>query len=244
MADTYWQTGTGFGVADDPVNVPGGAVIITQATYDGLVAAQQATINAAAVAQLNQRKADYTTVYAALRSMGMPQAAALIVAKAIGDTPAVDPELNVKAMTQQSAALTFAHTIAAATTVFEKITEVPDLTIQESGLYKITWQAFGQITMPAATGNSGTTVAAIGKNAAVVSGTETLLSNLVTGNTVAMPALGTRATGSGESFQSLVSGDVISLYGMRVLGATPGTHTIESGTNGRSRIGVERIRPA
>jgi peptidoglycan/xylan/chitin deacetylase (PgdA/CDA1 family) len=53
MADTYWQSVTGFGVVDDPVNVPGGAAIITEAAYDALLLAAN-NQNAAAEALWTQ----------------------------------------------------------------------------------------------------------------------------------------------------------------------------------------------
>src|SRR5882672_4512503 len=39
MADTYYQTATGYGVVDDPANVPGGATIITLAAYNAAILA-------------------------------------------------------------------------------------------------------------------------------------------------------------------------------------------------------------
>lgn len=248
MADTWYQTANGFGVVDDPANVPGGAVIITEAAYNALVAAADTANTNAAATALNQRKADYTTVYAALRSMGLPAAAATILAKAVGDTPAVDPETNVKAMTLQSTALTFNHSIAAATGVFEKITEVPDLTIQETGLYKITWQAMGEVTLP---GNqsgatpSATTVAAAYRNGAIIAGTETRLDSflLSASPAVNLPAHGLYVTGSGETFLSLTANDTISLYAKKATNVAS-THSVRSDGDGRTRISVERIRPA
>lgn len=245
MADTYYTTPTGFGVADDPANVPAGATVITEAAYNVLVADQAADLAADAAAELNQSKADYTTVYAALRSMGMPQAAATLLARSVGDTPAVDPELNVKAMTQQSGSLTFNHAIAAATNVFEKITEVTAITIAESGLYEVTWQAKGEVTLPSGFGQSATTVAAIAKNDAVIAGTETVLESLIFGGSPAttLPAHGVHVTGSGMSYQSLVVGDVITLWAKKV-SSVASTHSIRSDADGRSRLGLVRIRPA
>lgn len=39
MADTYWQTASGFGVVDNPANVPAGASTITVGAYNALKAA-------------------------------------------------------------------------------------------------------------------------------------------------------------------------------------------------------------
>jgi len=254
---TYYQLGNTFGYVDDPVNVPPGATIISQATYDGLVAAQQTQLDNDAAAQLNQRKADYTTVYAALRSMGMPQAAATLLAQAVGDTPAVDPELNVKAMTQQQTATSFTRNLTGADNAWEKVTEVADLVVEETGLYKISWAVRGSATIPSDTLNDGIaasalTFAGIGKNGVIIAGTETTVAFVSQGNLSAsigpQPAMQVQETGAGETYQILNSGDVIALYAGRVatnaaVGAS--THTINAAaTTGRTRIAIERVRPA
>ncbi len=198
--------------------------------------------------------ADYTTVYNALRSMGMPQAAAILLSRAVGPTPAIDPEVNTKVMSLQSAAATFTHALAGATGVFEKITEVADLTIQESGLYEIGWSVYGSVLVAAepinTVGNTtGLTFGAVYKNGAVVAGTESVAASLLVGAYGAtggtLPQEQVQATAGGSQYVSLIAGDVLSLYGGRAFsGPLTTTHSIISNTNGRTGITAMRVRPA
>jgi hypothetical protein len=197
--------------------------------------------------------ADYTTVYAALRSMGMPQNAAILVARSIGPTPAIDPELNVKPMFLQSAAATFTHALAGATGAFEKITEIPDITIQESGLYEVSCSIYGSALIQAeaasATQTTAITFGAIYKNNAVIAGTECVAASVLEGSLGAgaptEPILQMQATGASSQYVSLVAGDVLNLYGGRAFSGSVATaHSILSTTSGRTSLTAMRVRPA
>jgi hypothetical protein len=196
---------------------------------------------------------DYTTVYAALRSMGMPQPAAILLAKTVGPTPAIDPELNVKPMFLQGTAATFSHTLAGATGVYEKITEIADLTIQESGLYEISWSIFGssliQAEAASATQTTAITFGAVYKNGVIISGTESVPAMVLEGSLGAgvptEPILQVQATAGGSQYVSLVAGDVLSMYGGRAFSGSVATlHAIISNTNGRTSLTAMRVRPA
>lgn len=199
-------------------------------------------------------QADYTTVYNALRSMGMPQAAAILLCRAVGPTPAVDPEVNTKVMSLQSAAATFSHALAGATNTYEKITEVADITIQESGLYEVGWSVYGSVLIAAepintAGNTTGITFGAVYKNGVVIAGTESVAASLLVGAYGAtggtLPQEQVQATAGGSQFLSLVAGDVLSLYGGRAFsGPLATTHAIVSNTNGRTGITAMRVRPA
>lgn len=199
-------------------------------------------------------QADYTTVYNALRSMGMPQAAAQLLCRAVGPVPTVDPEANTKPMFLQSAAATFSHALNGTSGAFEKITEVSDLTIQESGLYEIGWSIYGSVLVAAepintAGNTTGITYGAIYKNGAVIAGTEGVAASLLVGAYGAtggtLPQEQIQATAGGSQFVSLVAGDVLSLYGGRAFsGPLATTHSIISNTNGRTGITAMRVRPA
>ena len=240
MADTYFQTATSYGVTDNPDNVPVGATIISQATYDAAIATQQTQLSNAATTALNQSRANYTTVYAALRSMGMPQSAAALVARTVGEVPLVDPETNVKAMTQTSI-MSANHTITAASGTWEQVTEVTPITVQESGLYRIDWAAQGQLTMPAGA-FTGTTKVGIFKSAVIIPNTETKVVGGV--GSAAGAAVGILAAGAGSIPVSLSAGDEIRMYAQRVFSAAGSTHIIYSDADGRTRLSLERIRPA
>jgi hypothetical protein len=196
---------------------------------------------------------DYTTVYNALRSMGMPQAAAILLSRQVGPTPAVDPEANTKPMFLQSPAASFTHALSGATGVFEKITEVSDLTIQESGLYEVTCSIYGSALIQAeaasATQTTAITFGAIYKNGAVIAGTECVAASVLEGSLGAgvptEPVLQMQATGSSAQFVSLVAGDVLSIYGGRAFSGSVATaHSILSNTNGRTSLAAMRVRPA
>lgn len=197
--------------------------------------------------------ADYTTVYNALRSMGMPQAAAILLCRAVGPTPAIDPEVNTKAMFLQSAAATFSHALAGATGVYEKITEVADLTIQESGLYEVSWSVYGSSLIQAepasATQTTAITFGAVYKNGAVIVGTECVPAMVLEGSlgvgAPTEPILQVQATAGGSQYVSLVAGDVLSIYGGRSFsGSVSTSHAIISNTNGRTSLTAMRVRPA
>ena len=242
MADTYYQTATSVGAVDDPANVPPGATIINQAQYDAAIAAWQTTVDNSQAAELASAEARYNRVYLALRSMGMPVAAAQDVAKTAsgGVVPAADPEVNVKAMTQLSV-MSANRTLTAASGTWEQITELPSLTVQESGLYRLDWAAQGQLTMPAGA-FTGTTKVGVFKAAVIIPNTETKLVGGV--GSAAGAAIGMLTAGSGSIPVSLNVGDVISMYGQRVFSAAGSTHIIYSDVDGRTRLSLERIRPA
>lgn len=198
-------------------------------------------------------QADYTTVYNALRSMGMPQAAAILLCRAVGPTPAVDPEVNTKPMFLQSAAATFSHALTGATNTYEKITEVADLTIQESGLYEVGWSIYGSALIQAEAASSTQTTAitfgAVYKNGVIISGTESVPAMVLEGSLGAgvptEPVLQVQATSGGSQFLSLVAGDVLSIYGGRAFsGSVATSHAIVSNTNGRTSLTAMRVRPA
>lgn len=254
MAVTYFQVdATNFGVVDDAANVPAGASIITQGAYDALLAAWQVQQDNDASSQLNQRKTDYTTVYAALRSMGMPQAAATLLAKGVGDTPAVDPELNVKPMTFASAPVTFTHALTGASGAFEDINEVADVTVTESGLYEVAWSIYGSALIEAEPASSTqTTVITFGavfKNGVKIEGTECVPASALEGSTGAgvqtEPRLQVQGTAGGSQPVSLVAGDVLTIQGGRAFsGSVSTSSSIISNTNGRTSLSATRIRPA
>lgn len=251
---TFWfSTATGYGVTEEAENVPPGASFITEAAYNAAIASQQSALNAGFAAAITQRKADYTTVYAALRSMGMPAAAATLLAKGIGQTPDTDPELNVKPMSFFSPPVTFTHALAGATGVFEKITEVADVTVTESGLYDVSWSVYGSALIEAEPASSTQTTAitfgAVYKNGAKIDGTECVPASALEGATGAgvqtEPRLQVQGTAGGSQPISLIAGDVLSIYGGRAFsGSVATTAAIISNTNGRTSLSAVRIRPA
>ena len=61
-----------------------------------------------------------------------------------------DPRIisaDTKAVYYQTTGLTFSHTIAGAADVYEKITEQPDLVLATAGLYIVTMDVVGTLTI-------------------------------------------------------------------------------------------------
>lgn len=86
----YFQTATGYIEADDDQAAQPGWTEITQAQYDALVASHQAVMNQAVAdekAAANQR---WTTVHDDLVASGVTEAAATIIANAVGFKPDID----------------------------------------------------------------------------------------------------------------------------------------------------------
>ena len=248
MADTYFQTATGFGVVDDPANVPAGASIISQVSYDALVAAQQGDLNAAAAAELAAAEARYLAAYKAFRSVGMTQADAQALAYSVGvPNPAFNPGVSFTPLhvSYQTAVATFSKTLTGASGTFEEITEIPDLVIVEPGVYLVEWDMHGQATNTAAGAGTPVNTAAMGalyKNDVLVPNSETMLMLNTQGNAVtAEPALQLRSTGSGKQIVTCAANDILELWAARSSSAGT-TTTIESGTLGRTRLVATRIR--
>lgn len=87
MEPIYFQTATGFGVVDDPANVPPGATIITEAQYNDLQAQWEADQAAAFQAEMEAAWQRYRDAYAAYRQMGMSIPAAMSAANGAGIEP-------------------------------------------------------------------------------------------------------------------------------------------------------------
>lgn len=153
-------------------------------------------------------------------------------------------QLNPEAL--QTGLTTFTRAIPGAANVYSEIitAEVNFLTVVVPGKYVVAWEAQANTTITTAApgiGVSASASVAIGKNHAVVGGTETLCSTVIQGSaTTQEPALQTHGTGSGTRVLDLVAGDIISMFMSR--NSDPGTTSeIISNSQGRSRITMWRI---
>jgi hypothetical protein len=88
MANNYFQTATGYGYVENDGPIPEGATPITQAQYDALVQAAEDAAAAAAAQAIADAKARWTTVHTDLVAAGVSDAAARILAGAVGIDPA------------------------------------------------------------------------------------------------------------------------------------------------------------
>lgn len=252
MADTYFQTAVGFGVVDDPANVPPGATIITQAAYDAGIAAWQTTQNNTATAEQASAEGKYVNAFKSAKSVGMTNADAQVYAAAVGRMPVgFDPvatSFTPLGSYLQSPAEIFAHALAGAAGVWEEVSEFDDLVAVNTGIYIINYMLRGQAVIPlqedATTGISTQTSGAIAKNGTLIPNTETLLAlvsqGTLSGNPTAQPSLQVQGSGGGSVVVALTAGDVLNVYGMRS-GSTAGSNMISSGTDGRCRITAQRI---
>lgn len=162
-----------------------------------------------------------------------------------GSGTAIDPFQvtgDLKAVYLQSAAVTFTHNLTGASAAWEKVTEVPDLTIVVAGVYEVSWMGRGTATIPGSTAAVSTsTSCALYKNGVLVPATETQLTLVSQGvASTAEPALQMQGSGGSSVVVTCNAGDTLSLYAMRQAVAS-GTNSIISNTDGRCRLTARRI---
>jgi hypothetical protein len=85
--DIYFQTATGFGTADSEANVPAGAIILTKAQYDALLAGAQADADQAAADALTASRLLWVQVHGDLVASGVTDATATVLADAVATRP-------------------------------------------------------------------------------------------------------------------------------------------------------------
>jgi hypothetical protein len=153
-------------------------------------------------------------------------------------------QLNPEAL--QTGLTTFTRTLGGAANVYSEIitAEVNWLTVVVPGKYVVSWDAHVNATITSAGAGIGVSAsgsAAIGKNHALVGGTETMCQTVIQGGaTTTEPALQVHGSGSGSRVMDLVAGDIISMFASR--NSDPGTTTeLISNTQGRCRITMWRI---
>jgi len=158
-----------------------------------------------------------------------------------------DPRIisaDTKSVFYQTSATTFNHTIAAASDVHEKITEIPDLLLPTPGLYIVTMDVVGTLTIAGSTSAiSGAMSAYLARDGVLVPNTETKLSAVIQGTAAAaQPALGVAAEGSTTRAVFSDGTTLLSIWAARNVGAGS-TAVVNSGggTVGRSRITAWRI---
>lgn len=245
MADTYFETGSGFGVVDDAANVPPGATIITLAAYNALVADAVADAAAVVAAELAASQAKFLQVFKAYRSLGMAPgdsraAASVVGAEPPGFNPVTEPFVPLHVI-YETPSIGFSHALAAAANVYEKVDDLPDLVIVEPGTYLVSWTAGATAVIPGSTAavSTGTTVG-IFRDAALVAGTETKLALVSQGlAAAAQPAMQMQASGGGTMRMTIAAGQALSMHGKR--STIVGTNTFLSDADGRCRITAERI---
>lgn len=158
-----------------------------------------------------------------------------------------DPRIisaDTKAVFYQTSAGTWNHTIAGAADVYEKVTELADLVLVTPGLYIVTMDVVGTLTIAGSTAAiSGGMAAYLARDGVLVPNTETKLSAVIQGTAAAaQPALGVAAEGSATRAVFSDGTTALSIWAARNVGAGS-TAVVNSGggTVGRSRITAWRI---
>lgn len=159
-----------------------------------------------------------------------------------GDPRVISGDLD--AVYYQTVAASFSHTIAGAADVYEKITELPDLVLATAGLYIVTMDVVGTLTIAGSTAAiSGAMAAYLARDGVLVANTETKLSGVIQGTAAAaQPALGVATSGSATRAVFSDGTTALSVWAARNVGAGS-TAVVNSGggTVGRTRITAWRI---
>lgn len=126
----------------------------------------------------------------------------------------------------QNPTLTFNHPLTGADRVWEKVSEVPALTVPRAGIWEVDYNARGAVSVPTAAGQYVMT--GIYKNGALIVGTEALVVG------TAGAGSGAQATGGISFLHPFTAGDVVELWAFRV--GQAGTSAVVSNPDGRTRI--------
>lgn len=133
----------------------------------------------------------------------------------------------------QNASLTFNHALTGADRLWEKVSEVPALTIPRSGTWEMDYNARGAVSAPSATAQYVMT--GIYKNGALIVGTEALVIG------TAGAGSGGQATGGLSFLHPFNAGDTVELWAFRV--GQAGVSSVVSNPDGRTRIMGHWIAP-
>ncbi|KAA9379616.1 hypothetical protein F5972_08140 [Microbispora cellulosiformans] len=150
---------------------------------------------------------------------------------AAGDCPQVW-RIGVDAAWVQNATLTFNHALTGADRVWEKVSEVPTLTIPRAGVWAMDYNARGAVSVPTAAAQYVMT--GIYKNGALIVGTEALIVGIAAAN-------GAQATGGLSFLHPFNAGDTVELWAFRV--GQAGASAVVSNPDGRTRITGHWIAP-
>ncbi|GLW22857.1 hypothetical protein DI270_018925 [Microbispora triticiradicis] len=133
----------------------------------------------------------------------------------------------------QTGPLTFSHTLTGANNVYEKVSEVPALTIPFPGVWEISYHA-RTATYPTANTALWVTTALF-KNGGLIPGSEAL-SGLLTSN---VP--GTQNTIGQTVTDTFAAGDAVTLHAFRI--GQAGTAAVYSNSDGRTTVTAHWVSP-
>ncbi|MET8609814.1 hypothetical protein [Streptomyces misionensis] len=151
-----------------------------------------------------------------------------------GACPAVW-EIGVDASWAQNGNLTFAHSLTGADRVWERVAEVPTLTIPRAGVWEVDYNARGAVSLPAATAGAEYVTAGVYKNGALIVGSESLVCGTAGAGT------GGQATGGLSFLHPFNAGDTVELWAYRI--GQAGTASVVSNPDGRCRLMLHWLAP-
>lgn len=157
-----------------------------------------------------------------------------VTAPADGACPAVW-EIGVDASWLQNGSLAFNHALTGADRVWERVSEVPTLTIPRDGVWEVDYNARAVASLPAAAAADLYVTAGIYKNGSLIVGTEALLAGVIGGGT------GAQSTGGLAFFHPFDAGDTVELWAYRI--GQAGTASVISNPDGRTRIMAHWLAP-
>ncbi|MET8746883.1 hypothetical protein [Streptomyces sp. NPDC004728] len=158
-----------------------------------------------------------------------------VTAPASGGCPATW-QIAVDASWAQTASLDFNHALNGADQAWERISEIPPLTIPRAGIWEVDYNVRGFVALPAGTAASEYVSAGIYKNGALIVGTEGLAAGAYgAGITI-------QGTGGISFLHSFEAGDTMELWAHRI-GQT-GTAAVMSNPDGRTRLMAHWLAPA
>jgi hypothetical protein len=157
-----------------------------------------------------------------------------------------DGLLQARAVTAQSANVTFAHQLNGVDGTYEIIGELPAVVAPEDGRYLVLWDIHGNVALPGPNLGiplNGQVQGALAVGGVFVPGTESMIASLNEGATnVDFPALGQEGATSGSRVLDLVAGTTVQIMGAQ-RGNGSNISTIQSDADGRCRVTLVRLGP-
>ncbi|MGW2951502.1 hypothetical protein [Streptomyces eurythermus] len=142
-------------------------------------------------------------------------------------------QIGVDASWAQNATLTFSHSLTGADRVWERVTEVPTLTIPRAGVWEVDYNARVAVGV-AAGGGAMYVVVGIYKNGVLIVGSEAMAAGATgAGN-------GVQSTGGLAFLHPFAAGDTVELWANRI---GTGAASVVSNPDGRVRIAAHWIGP-
>lgn len=143
------------------------------------------------------------------------------------------------AWVQTPLGLEFVHQLTGDTRAWERITEVPALTIPRPGEWRVDYQARGSVIVPSGTAGSQYVAASIYVNGSRVAGSEAIAAGT---SSLSSEASADQSTGGVCFVHLFEAGDVVELWANRI--GQAGTAQVLSNADGRTSVMAVWLAPA